>query len=89
MNAPNELLPPAAHRGVPAAMLATERPDGTSAFAGYRVTGFTNAEEAQAGLADNAPWLLQDRLKTLGTEFSEGEPWAPNVIVSSRTADGR
>lgn len=73
----------------PAAMLATERPDGTSPFAGYRVTGFTNAEEAQAGLADKAPWLLQDRLETLGTEFSEGEPWAPNVVVDRNLATGQ
>lgn len=73
----------------PAAMLATERPDGTSAFAGYRVTGFTNAEEAQAGLADKAPWLLQDRLQTLGTEFSEGEPWAPYVVVDRNLVTGQ
>ena len=73
----------------PAAMLATERADGTSAFAGYRVTGFSNAEEAQAGLADKAKWLLQDRLKTLGTEFSEGEPWAPHVIVDRNLVTGQ
>lgn len=73
----------------PAALLATERADGTSAFAGYRVTGFSNAEEAQAGLADKAKWLLQDRLKTLGTEFSEGEPWAPNVIVDRNLVTGQ
>ena len=73
----------------PAAMLATERPDGTSALAGYRVTGFTNAEEAQAGLADRAKWLLQDRLQALGVEFSEGEPWAPNVVVDRNLVTGQ
>jgi len=35
----------------PAAMLSATRPDGTWAFAGRRMTGFTNDEEAQGGLA--------------------------------------
>ncbi|CAM5254446.1 Type 1 glutamine amidotransferase domain-containing protein OS=Streptomyces alboniger OX=132473 GN=CP975_02220 PE=4 SV=1 [Streptomyces alboniger] len=46
----------------PAALLAATGDDGTNAFAGYRLTGFTNAEETQAGFADRAKWLLQDRL---------------------------
>ncbi|MFF1267750.1 type 1 glutamine amidotransferase domain-containing protein [Streptomyces anulatus] len=65
----------------PAALLAATGPDGRSAFAGYRLTGFTNAEEAQAGFADKAKWLLQDRLVALGADFQEGEPWAPFVIT--------
>ncbi|WP_046471399.1 type 1 glutamine amidotransferase domain-containing protein [Allosalinactinospora lopnorensis] len=73
----------------PAALLATERPDGTSPFAGYRVTGFTNTEEAQAGLAENAEWLLQDRLTALGVRFSEAEPWAPNVVVDRTLFTGQ
>lgn len=64
----------------PAALLATGD-SGSTPFAGYRLTGFTNAEETQAGLADKAPWLLQDRLVDLGVAFQEGDPWAPNVIV--------
>ncbi|POX37497.1 type 1 glutamine amidotransferase domain-containing protein [Streptomyces sp. Ru73] len=64
----------------PAALLATRGADGTSPFAGLRLTGFTNAEEAQAGFADKAPWLLQDRLVELGTDFREAEPWSPHVV---------
>jgi putative intracellular protease/amidase len=70
----------------PAALLATG-PD--SPFRGYRVTGFTNAEETQAGLADKAEWLLQDRLVDLGVEFSEGEPWAANVVVDRNLYTGQ
>lgn len=73
----------------PAALLATERPDGTSPFTGYRLTGFTNAEEAQAGLADNAKWLLQDRLVALGADFREGEPWAPYVVTDRNLVTGQ
>ena len=65
----------------PAALLAAADDDGASPFAGYRLTGFTNAEENQAGLADKAKWLLQDRLVALGADFQEGEPWAPHVVV--------
>jgi putative intracellular protease/amidase len=72
----------------PAALLATGT-DGASPFSGYRLTGFTNAEEAQAGLADKAPWLLQDRLVALGCDVVEGEPWAPNVVVDRSLYTGQ
>lgn len=64
----------------PAALLAARREDGSPAFAGYRLTSFTNEEEKQAGLADRAPWLLQDRLGEIGVDFAEGTPWEPHVV---------
>jgi putative intracellular protease/amidase len=73
----------------PAALLAAERSDGTNTFAGYRVSGFTNTEEAQAGLADKATWLLQDRLTEAGAHFEEGEPWAPKVVVDRNLVTGQ
>ncbi|QNE78800.1 type 1 glutamine amidotransferase domain-containing protein [Streptomyces finlayi] len=73
----------------PAALLAAVREDGTNPFTGYRLTGFTNAEETQAGLADKAKWLLQDRLVELGADFQEGEPWAPYVIVDRNLVTGQ
>ncbi|WP_033330828.1 type 1 glutamine amidotransferase domain-containing protein [Streptomyces novaecaesareae] len=73
----------------PAALLAARTEDGGSPFAGYRLTGFTNAEETQAGLADRAPWLLQDRLVGLGADFEEGEPWAPHVVVDRNLVTGQ
>ncbi|MEU6116984.1 type 1 glutamine amidotransferase domain-containing protein [Streptomyces sp. NPDC047117] len=73
----------------PAALLATRGADGTSPFAGYRLTAFTNAEEAQAGFADKAPWLLQDRLVELGADFRESEPWAPHVIADRNLYTGQ
>ncbi len=73
----------------PAALLAATKEDGTNAFAGYRLTGFTNAEETQAGLADKAVWLLQDRLVELGADFQESEPWAPYVVVDRNLVTGQ
>ncbi|MFG2595570.1 type 1 glutamine amidotransferase domain-containing protein [Streptomyces sp. NPDC048462] len=73
----------------PAAVLAATKSDGTNAFAGYRLTGFTNTEESQAGFADKAKWLLQDRLVEIGTDFQEGEPWAPYVVVDRNLVTGQ
>ncbi|MET8543888.1 type 1 glutamine amidotransferase domain-containing protein [Kitasatospora sp. NPDC004799] len=73
----------------PAALLAARAEGGGSPFAGYRITAFTNAEEVQGGLADRAPWLLQDRLVELGVDFEEGEPWAPHVVVDRNLVTGQ
>ncbi|MFC3494692.1 type 1 glutamine amidotransferase domain-containing protein [Glycomyces rhizosphaerae] len=63
-----------------AALLSAED-DGANAFAGYRATGFTNAEEHLAQLADKAPWLLQDRLEAAGVEFVAADPFTSHVEV--------
>jgi putative intracellular protease/amidase len=73
----------------PAALLAATKEDGSNVFAGYRVSGFTNAEETQAGLAGRAKWLLQDRLVEAGVDFQEGEPWAPKVVVDRNLVTGQ
>lgn len=73
----------------PAALLAVVGEDGANPFAGYTLTGFTNAEERQAGLADKAPWLLQDRLVELGADFREADPWTPNVVVDRTLITGQ
>ncbi|MGA4957448.1 type 1 glutamine amidotransferase domain-containing protein [Streptomyces lavendulocolor] len=73
----------------PAALLAARGEDGGNAFSGYRLTGFTNAEETQAGLAGKAKWLLQDRLVEIGADFVEGDPWAPHVVVDRNLVTGQ
>jgi putative intracellular protease/amidase len=73
----------------PAALLAATRADGTNSFAGYEVAAFTNAEETQAGFADKAKWLLQDRLTEAGVRVRVGEPWAPNVVVDRNLVTGQ
>ncbi|MEU9187053.1 type 1 glutamine amidotransferase domain-containing protein [Streptomyces sp. NPDC048484] len=73
----------------PSALLAATKEDGGNAFAGYRLTGFTNTEETQAGFADKATWLLQDRLVEIGADFQEGEPWAPYVVVDRNLVTGQ
>ncbi|WP_432073149.1 type 1 glutamine amidotransferase domain-containing protein [Streptomyces wuyuanensis] len=72
-----------------AALLAATHTDGSNAFAGCRVAAFTNAEETQAGFADRAKWLLQDRLAEAGVQVREGEPWAANVVVDRNLVSGQ
>lgn len=74
----------------PAAVLATENAPGGSPFAGRKMTGFSNDEERAAGLADKAPWLLEDRLVALGAEYDKAsEPWASHVIVDGNLYTGQ
>ncbi|MEV6112621.1 type 1 glutamine amidotransferase domain-containing protein [Streptomyces sp. NPDC052109] len=73
----------------PAALLAAVRADGANAFAGYRATAFTNEEEGQAGFAERAPWLLQDRLTEAGVDVRAGEPWAPHVVTDRNLITGQ
>lgn len=64
----------------PAALLSARREDGSWPFAGYRLTGFSNAEETQAGFAAKAPWLLENRLVELGAQYSAADPWAVHTV---------
>jgi putative intracellular protease/amidase len=63
----------------PAVLLAARRPDGTPTVAGYRLTGFTDEEEKQGGLAGNMRYLLQEQLIALGADFVEGPPFQPHT----------
>ncbi|MFD8568968.1 type 1 glutamine amidotransferase domain-containing protein [Streptomyces sp. NPDC059639] len=73
----------------PAALLAATRDDGTNTFQGYEVAAFTNEEETQAGLADRAKWLLQDRLTDAGVRVLVGDAWAPKVVSDRNLVTGQ
>lgn len=73
----------------PAALLPAFAEDGTNAFAGYRITAFTNDEERQAGNADKAKWLLQDRLTEAGLQVETGAPWAPHIQTDRNVVTGQ
>jgi putative intracellular protease/amidase len=73
----------------PAAMLAAVAKDGTPVFAGRTITGFSNEEERQGGLADKAIWLLEDRLREVGADVRIGEPWSSHVVVDGNLVTGQ
>ena len=81
------------HLGVlchaPAALLAARRDDGSWPFSGYRMTGFTDAEERLGGLAARARWLVQSRLVERGADFVEGAPFAEHIEVDRRLFTGQ
>ncbi|MET8681789.1 type 1 glutamine amidotransferase domain-containing protein [Streptomyces sp. NPDC004647] len=73
----------------PAALLAARREDGSWPFAGYRMTGFTNAEETAAGFAAKATWLLEDRLVELGADFDAAAPFTAHVVADRNLHTGQ
>ena len=73
----------------PAALLAARRADGTPAVAGFRLTGFTDEEEKQGGLAPNMRYLLQDELVALGADFVEGPPFQPHTETDRNLHTGQ
>jgi putative intracellular protease/amidase len=73
----------------PAALLSAVRPDGQWAFAGRNIAGFTNDEEAQAGLSERVPWLLEDRLREAGGAVATGPAWRPFSVVDGNVVTGQ
>ena len=63
--------------------------DGRPLVAGKRVTGFSNSEEAAAGLVDVVPFLVEDELVKLGGEYERSEDWAPHVAEDGLLITGQ
>ncbi|QUQ72401.1 type 1 glutamine amidotransferase domain-containing protein [Kutzneria sp. CA-103260] len=58
-------------------------------FKGRRMTAFTDAEEQQAGLAANAPFLLESRLRAAGATYESGGLWQPFVVTDGNLITGQ
>lgn len=57
---------------------------------GKKVTGFSNSEEAAVGKTELVPFLLEDKLKELGGEYSKAESdWASHAVVDERLVTGQ
>src|SRR5215467_5775526 len=56
---------------------------------GKRVTGFTNGEEADAGLTQVVPFLVEDELKRIGGLYEKAADWAPFAVVDGRVVSGQ
>ena len=72
----------------PASFLGATR-GGRWLFAGRSITAFLDEEEAQAGFADKAPWLLESRLREQGAAFEAGPVWAPHVVTDGNLVTGQ
>lgn len=63
--------------------------DGVPLVSGRQVTGFTNTEEAAAGLSDVVPFLVEDMLTKHGGHFSKAADWQPHVVTDGRLITGQ
>lgn len=73
----------------PAGLLAAKAEDGQPLVKGRRVAGFTNSEEAAAGLADAVPFLLADRLTAAGGQHESGPDWQSFALADGRLVTGQ
>ena len=81
--------PVAAVCHAPAAFRHTQGVDGFPLVQGKSVTGFTNSEEAAAGLAHAVPFLVEDMLKKNGGKFSKVADWQSYVLTDHNLITGQ
>lgn len=73
----------------PAGLLSATLDDGSFAFAGRRLTVFTNEEELNGGTGENTPWLVEDALKELGAVIENAAAWSSNVVRDRNLITGQ
>jgi putative intracellular protease/amidase len=72
--------PVAAVCHAPGVLRDVRNADGSSLVKGKAVTGFTNTEEAAAGLTDVVPFLVEDMLRSKGGNYSKTADWGVHVV---------
>ena len=63
--------------------------DGKPLVSGKTVTGYTNTEEAAAGLTDVVPFLVEDMLKANGGMYEKGADWGSFVVTDGKLVTGQ
>lgn len=81
--------PVAAVCHAPVALTNVTNDDGSYLVAGKQVTGFANSEEDTVGLTDVVPFLLEDRLKQRGGDYSKADDFTPYVLVDGNLVTGQ
>ena len=72
----------------PAGLLGAKDETGSSIISGKKMTGFSNEEEMMVGLDAVVPFMLQDRLSTLG-EYESGPRFRPYSVVDGNLVTGQ
>ena len=73
----------------PAALINIKLPDGSLLIKGKKLTAFTNSEEEAVGLTKSVPFLLENKLKTLGAIYQSGPDFQAFIVTSERLVTGQ
>lgn len=71
------------------AVLRHPKVNGKPLVQGRKVTGFTNTEEAAAGMLGKVPYLVEDVLRSNGALFVRSEDWVACVAVDGNLVTGQ
>ncbi|PNZ70628.1 type 1 glutamine amidotransferase domain-containing protein [Staphylococcus croceilyticus] len=63
--------------------------EGRNIIDGKTVTGFSNSEEQEVGLADKVPYLTEDELKNRGANYKQGDNWSEFAVADGRIITGQ
>ena len=73
----------------PGVLRGAKAPDGTPLVRGKNVTGFTNGEEAAAGLTDVVPFLVENMLMSHGGLYTKQADFQPHVVTDGLLITGQ
>ncbi|NEM97527.1 type 1 glutamine amidotransferase domain-containing protein [Pontibacter burrus] len=73
----------------PAVLAQARSEDGRPLVQGKKVAGFTNTEEEAVQLTNVVPFLVEDRLKELGGNYSKVGDWQPHVVTDGLLITGQ
>ncbi|KAI0089152.1 ThiJ/PfpI [Irpex rosettiformis] len=73
----------------PAALVGGVDADGKSIFSGREFTGFSNEEEIAVDEVKAVPFLLEDKIKGLGGQYSKAGAWQAKVVVDGKLITGQ
>ena len=86
-NTAGTLIAPFCHG--PAGLLSAVDATGAFAFAGRRLTVFTDDEELTGGLGQNTPWLVASTLRERGALVEGAAPWTSHVVRDGNLITGQ
>jgi putative intracellular protease/amidase len=73
----------------PAALVQAVDASGQPIFKGRRAAGLSNEEENIVGKVKDVPFLLQDKIISLGGKYESTEPWGVKVVVDGKLITGQ
>lgn len=86
-NTAGKVIAPFCHG--PAGLLSATDDGGVFAFAGRRLTVFTNEEELNGGTGPNTPWFVEDVLKEKGAIVDNSAAWTSHVVRDGNLISGQ